>query len=69
MGIDYQYADQAVAHPFNLPFPSVCQTIRCKFIAITVVTLAVEEGKRMGLRFESLNDSRHIKDIGYETLL
>ena len=56
-----------LAHLFNLPFPFVCQAIRCKFTAITVVSFSGQEGELIGPRFEILNDARHIQDIGHET--
>lgn len=56
----------ALAHLFNLPFPFVCQSIRPLFTAITVVSLSGEEGRLISPRFEIVNDSRHIKQIGHE---
>lgn len=57
----------ALAHLFDLPFPFVCNTIRAKFTAITVVSFRGEENALIAPRLELVNDARHIRDIGHET--
>ena len=57
----------ALAHLLNLPFPFICENIRHKFTAITVLALNGKPGDLVSPRIEILNDSRHIKPIGHET--
>ena len=55
-----------LAHLFNLPFPFCCNTLRCDFTGITVVTFTGEEGTLTAPRFEIVTDNRHIAKVDGE---
>lgn len=55
-----------LAHLFNLPFPFCCNTLRCDFTGITVITFTGEAGTLTAPRFEIVTDNRHIAKIDGE---
>ena len=57
-----------MSHLFNLPFPFVCSAFCPDFTAITVVSLAGDEGSLAAPSFEIMNDARHIAGIEAEKM-
>lgn len=56
----------ALAHLLNLPFPFLCENVRHRFTAITILGFNGKPGDLISPRIEILNDSRHIIPIGHE---
>ena len=57
-----------MSHLFNLPFPFVCSALCPDFTAITVVSLAGDEGSLAAPSFEIMNDARHIAGLESEKM-